>query len=54
MGRTTDQTRPCGHIHPNTGWPDLAYCTKAKNHIGPHYSVLKDLSWSETEREPRH
>lgn len=38
-------SRPCGHIHPDTGWPDLTYCTRAKNHTGPHHSALKNATW---------
>ena len=38
-------SRPCGHIHPDTGWPNIAYCTLEAEHDGPHYSALKNITW---------
>ena len=49
-----DDPRACGRTHPDTGWPYLVYCTRAKNHTGPHHSALKGRSWSKDERKPRY
>lgn len=38
-------SRPCGHIDPDSGWPVPIYCTRTKNHAGPHSSALKNTTW---------
>ena len=42
-----DPSRPCGHIDPDTGWPDTAYCTLEAGHEGPHHSELKNATWED-------